>query len=125
MTMFKHPFLALLLGTAFILTGPAHAAPEPAASADDFVDRIGFATHWGYTDTPYGYEYDKVKELLADLRVRHVRDGWHPRERELWEKYGIKTTLIVGPQQPLEKTLQTLRDNRDLISMVEGPNDLR
>ena len=122
--MFKRVFFTLLLSVAFVLPAPCHAVPEPASSADDFVDRIGFATHWGYPDTPYGYAYEQVKNLLADLRVRHVRDGFHPRERELWEKYGIKTTMIVGPQQPLEKTLQTLRDNRDLISMVEGPNEV-
>ncbi len=123
-TMIKPCFPALLLGATLCFSTASHAAPEPAASADDFVNRIGFATHWGYTDTPYGYEYEKVSKLLADLRVRHVRDGFHPRERELWEKYGIQTTMIVGPQELLEKTLQTLRDNRDLISMVEGPNEV-
>lgn len=122
--MFKRLFQALFLSASLVFSTPTYAVPVPAASADDFVDRIGFATHWGYPDTPYGYEYEKVRQLLADLRVRHVRDGWHPRERELWEKYGIRTTLIVGPQQPLAETLQTLRDNRDLISMGEGPNEV-
>ncbi len=121
--LFSRFFLGCAVFTAFFI-GAAHATPEPPASADDFVDRIGFATHWGYPDTPYGYAYDAVSKLLADMRVRHVRDGWHPRERDLWEKYGIKTTMIVGPQQPLDQTLKILRDNRDLISMVEGPNEV-
>lgn len=122
--MFK-PFISIFIaGATITFCSLAQARPEPASSADDFVDRIGFATHWGYPDTPYGYAYEKVRDLLADLRVRHVRDGWHPRERELWEKYGIKTTMIVGPQQPLPETLKTLRDNRDVISMVEGPNEV-
>ena len=115
--------LSLVIVTA-LLPSTTHATPEPASSADDFVDRIGVATHWGYGDTPYGYAYDKVSALLANIGVRHVRDGWHPRERDLWEKYGVKTTMIVGPQQPIEQTLKTLRDNRDLISMVEGPNEV-
>lgn len=119
------PFLSLFLsGAAIVFCNQAQARPEPASSADDFVDRIGFATHWGYPDTPYGYEYEKLRQMLADLGVRHVRDGWHPREHELWEKHGIKTTMIVGPQQPLDQTLKTLRENRDLISMVEGPNEV-
>lgn len=122
---FRQNIPALLVCGAILLPlRVAHAVPEPAMPADEFVDRIGLATHWGYTDTPYGYAYDKARQLLSELGVRHVRDSYHPRERDLWENFGIKTTMIVGPQQPLDKTLQTLRESRDFIAMIEGPNEV-
>ena len=100
----------------------AHAAPIPAGRADDFVDAIGVATHWGYLDTPYG-NFEKAAPLLGALGVRHVRDGLHPRERELWDKYGIKTTANFGPGDVAAQS-QSIKENRDLIAMIEGPNEV-
>jgi len=59
--------IAAIVGATLICAfGKVNAAPEPARSADDFVDRIGFASHLGYTDTPYGYAYDQVKKLMGE-----------------------------------------------------------
>ena len=118
--------MKLVLPLSLILTGAliqwAHAVPVPAGRADDFVDSIGVATHWGYYDTPYG-NFEKAAPLLGALGVRHVRDGLHPRERELWEKYGIKTTAIFGPGDVTAQMAQ-IKANRDLIAMIEGPNEV-
>nr|CAA9244948.1 GH119 [uncultured Armatimonadetes bacterium] len=104
--------------------GATSLTPVPARSADAFVDAMGVCTHWGYPDTPYGFAYEQVKKLLGDLGVRHVRDGFHPREEDLFQTYGIRTTVIVGPTQPIGKTVQTLKENVHLVAMVEGPNEV-
>lgn len=99
--------------------------PEPAQRADDFVDRIGVATHWGYTDTPYGFAYDQAKKLLGDSGIRHVRDGYHAREADLFQAYGIKSTLIFGPgdKAPGEQ-IKVLEPNAAMVAMIEGPNEV-
>lgn len=112
--------IALFVGFA----SAAHTAPEPARTADSFVDSMGHCTHWGYPDTPYGYAYDKVKTLLGDLGVRNIRDGYHERENDLFKTYGIKTTMIFGPGPPVAQSVATLRDHIDLVAMVEGPNEV-
>ena len=110
---------------AILFGSRSAAAPEPARSADEFVDSIGFATHWGYPDTPYGYAYEAVKKLLGESGVRHVRDGYHERLRDLYRTYGIKTTLLCGPGQgSMETILGTIKDNLALIDMIEGPNEV-
>ena len=117
----KFSWPALLLASVFAVS-VAQAAPVPAGRADDFVDAIGVATHWGYLDTPYG-DFERAAPLLAQLGVRHVRDSLHPRERELWEKYGIRTTALLGPGD-VNAQLQQIKQNRDWIEMIEGPNEV-
>lgn len=107
------------------VTRNAMAKPEPARSADDFVNSIGVCTHWGYGDTPYGYAYPQVKKLLGELGVRHIRDGYNPRMRDLYQTYGIKATIICGPQSGgIPSIIQTLQENRFLTDMAEGPNEV-
>ncbi len=121
--------LVSLAGLALLLSTCAANAQsgrflEPAGSADDFVDRIGFCTHWGYSDTPYGFAYDRIKAMLGDIGVRHVRDGWLEREADLYSALGVKTTMIFGPGSPPEQTIQTLKAHLPLVDMVEGPNEV-
>lgn len=106
-------------------TQPTQPQPEPAQRADDFVDRIGVATHWGYTDTPYGYAYEQAKKLLGESGVRHVRDGFHAREADLFQTYGIKSTLIFGPgdKTPSEQ-IKVLEPHAAMVAMIEGPNEV-
>ena len=111
--------LLLLSGT---LVQFAHAAPVPASRADDFVDSMGLCTHWSYYDTPYG-DFDKASELLGQLGIRHIRDGLHPRERELWERFGIKTTALFDPGD-VKAQLQSIKDSRPFLAMIEGPNEV-
>lgn len=97
---------ATLVGTALGpmlngLTPAATAAPIPAKSADAFVDSMCVNTHWGFSDTPYGYNYNQVKQKLVDLGIRHVRDGGSSAEviakmKEL-AALGIKTHYIMNP----------------------------
>ena len=78
--------------------GAVRADIEPAGSADDFVDRIGFCTHWGYTDTPYGTAYEQVKALLGEMGVAMCATAGRQREAgSLHHSLGIKTTLVFGP----------------------------
>lgn len=117
----KH--LTLLAGVLLVSSG-AKATPEPAQSADGFVDRIGVATHWGYGDTPYGFAYDKVSQLLADSGIRHIRDGLHPRELDLYNRFGIKSTVIFGPPQDPKISIASLEPVAQTIDMIEGPNEV-
>ena len=97
--------------------------PEPAGRADDFVDGIGVCTHWGYTDTPYGFAYDKVSGLLNEAGIRWVRDGLHPRLAELYAKYGIRSCTIFNPGDAA-KTVKTIKENQPYVAMIEGPNEV-
>jgi chitodextrinase len=120
----KHRLWAALC-VAILLGARSAAAPEPARGADEFVESIGFATHWGYPDTPYGYAYESVKRLLGESGVSHVRDGYHERLKDLYRTYGITATLICGPGQgSMEAILGTIKDNLALIDMIEGPNEV-
>lgn len=74
---------------------------EKAKSTNSFVDSICVATHLGYTDTSYGTKYSVVKQKLADLGVRHLRDSGSSDEivgkmKEL-ASVGIKTTFMLDP----------------------------
>ncbi len=104
---------------------PAQPQAEPAQRADDFVDRIGVATHWGYPDTPYGFAYEQAKKLLGESGIRHVRDGFHAREADLFQTYGIKSTLIFGPgdKAPGEQ-IKVLEPHAAMVAMIEGPNEV-
>ena len=116
----KFALSALLLPLALIQI--AQAAPTPAGRADDFVDAIGVATHWNYLDTPYG-NFERAAPLLNELGVRHVRDDLQPRERELWEKYGIRTTTLFGPGD-VAAQVEQIESSRQWIAMIEGPNEV-
>lgn len=117
----KFAFFSLLaLGAA--LAQPALSSPVPAARSDDFVDSIGVCTHWSYNDTPYA-NFDRASALLSQLGVRHIRDGLHPRDRELFDKYGIKTTAIFGPGD-IKAQLQSIVESRDFLDAIEGPNEV-
>lgn len=81
---------------------PAFAAPAKAAKpANAFVDSICVNTHWHYDNTPYGQNYNAVKQKLVALGVRHIRDGgtgndFIAKTKELG-RLGIKTTYIMSP----------------------------
>ena len=83
---------------------------------------MGLCTHWSYYDTPYGDS--PSSGLLGQLGIRHIRDGLHPHERELWEKFGIKSTVILGPGDgEVAEQLKRIKENREFLDMIEGPNE--
>lgn len=47
----------------------------PPQTVVDFLDSVGVNTHWNYTDTPYGYSYDQISQLLIDSGIKHMRAG--------------------------------------------------
>jgi len=92
---------APMLGkTPLVASAPVIAA-EPAKSADSFVDSLCVGTHWLYGDTPYGSQYNAVKQKLVQLGIRHVRDGGSNDDIIAKMKglaaVGIKTTFILDP----------------------------
>jgi hypothetical protein len=112
---------------ALLFAAPALAADmnwEPAPRADDFVDSMGVCTHWGYGDTPYGKSYDLIKQRLAESGIRHLRDGLHPRETELFRDLGIRVTAISEPQmKPLPQQVASWISQAAMFDTIEGPNE--
>jgi len=98
--------------------------PEPAKPADSLADSIGVCTHWGYKNTDYFKEWDKMQELIGALGVRTIRDGLGPRLDDLWKSYGIKAILVTGPVQPWEKWIEGWKASKYLIAGIEGPNEV-
>ena len=64
--------------TAVPVAAATQSISEKSASADGFVDSIGFNAHFGDTAGPYANNDAKVAQILLDLGVRHVRDGAFP-----------------------------------------------
>ena len=57
----------------------------------------GVATQLGLSRYPLRLlPYDKVKALLRESGIRHVRDGYHEREWDLYKNLRIKSTIIFG-----------------------------
>jgi len=113
----------------------AAAAPIPSRPADSFVGSIGVNTHFYYSDTPYVERFEQVKQRLAELGVRHVRENIAPdnrpdqyrRLREL-AATGIKADLILGDPRngisTLDHMLSVVKTElTGALDAVEGPNE--
>ena len=101
------------------------AGAEQAKSADAFVDSIGICSHWSYGDTPYGFAFDKVKKLLAESGIRHVRDGFSDRITELG-KLGIHTTVALDPDitpEQVRDKVKSFNAGGSYIDAIEGANE--
>lgn len=128
--------VALTAATALLsMPTTAAATNEQARTAGSFVDSIGVNIHSSYSDTPYGERFDAVKAKLADLGVRHVRDGLEPERPDQYDALnelaatGIKSTLILGEpaigSAGLAELIATLKANvRDAAEAIEGPNEI-
>ncbi len=121
---------ALAAGALALLTVPGSALAETARPADSFVDSVGVNVHMSYNDTPYG-DQARVADRLAELGVRHVRDGVVPGRPDQWAalealgRRGIRSTLIAGrPDIDLPRLTATLRDQLSgSVEAVEGTNE--
>lgn len=130
-TRFSLSVAGLSLLAVCVFAFPLRAAPEQARSADSFVDSIGVNTHWTYMDTPYGSAYAKVKDLLVQSGIRHVRGDFN-RVQDL-AKSGVKTMVGVSPGHNENGDIHTVEKIRDQIKAanqglpgidwVEGPNE--
>jgi hypothetical protein len=64
-------------------------------SADAFYNSVGVSIHMSFWDTVYG-QADRVAGALADLGVRHVRDGmWHSTVRD-WNRRLYDQQAVVA-----------------------------
>lgn len=106
-------------------------AAEQARQADAFVDSIGINTHLHYTDTAYGNFSGVIKPRLAELGIRHIRDGIVDdatklaRLRELNRDLGIRSCLIASPRTQTAAQAQAYIKTLGpaLVTMVEGENE--
>jgi hypothetical protein len=126
---------ALAVAASLALTpAVASAAPEPAKAADSFVDSIGVNTHTYYSDTAYYSRFDLVKQRLAELGVRHIRENLEPERPDQYQRLnelaasGVKSTLILGDPENgaegLEELVSILKTElRGSVDAVEGPNE--
>lgn len=113
----------------------AAAAPVPARSADSFVGSIGVNTHFYYSNTPYVENFSLVKQRLAELGVRHIRENIAPNERpDQYQRLrelaasGIKADLILGDPRNGISTLDHMisvvkNELSGAVDSVEGPNE--
>src|SRR2546423_9645471 len=75
--------ITLVFGTVAAAIGHIGLPAADAATgvqarmADEFVDSIGVASHLNYLGTPNGISTG-LRDRLAELGVRHLRDGWGP-----------------------------------------------
>jgi Secretion system C-terminal sorting domain len=72
-------------------------AQTTAIMSDDFVQRIGINTHFGYVGTPYVDNFSSVKTLLGNLGVRYFREAPDPdyapyvtKVQDVCNTYGMK-----------------------------------
>ncbi len=84
----------------YLGVGQVHRAtgPEQARKADDFVDYVGVATHFGWEDTVYAQDFDLASRKLRDLGVRHIRDG------------AYLGTEVTSPDGTIDKTATSRED---------------
>jgi hypothetical protein len=132
--------LSLSCGLVFG-TNTARAESVPAQPAYNFVNSVGLSTYFGWPESPYRTSYAEVKARLAELGVRHVRDGasnWWATSalRDLYLTLGVRTLAIVdlrtgsGAQQRLDPS--RIKSHLDMIRTtlgtaplvgIEGPNE--
>jgi hypothetical protein len=124
----------LALATAVLATTPAAASERTARSADSFVDSIGVNTHTFFNDTAYYSEFPTVKQKLAELGIRHIREDLVPDRPDQYERLnelagiGVRSTLIMGDPddgpEEVDTLLSIVRDDlRGAVEAVEGPNE--
>lgn len=113
---------------------------RPARQADSLVGSIGVATHFAFNSTGYATGFDRLKQDIGELGVRHIRDGavlWHDsrdaaiygRYKTLHQDYGVRTTLNFDLKKPdlnpisASKLDEIYRLGGDSIEAVEGANE--
>ena len=131
---FLRLLLALQAAIMFAIDCRADSPPgeEQAQSAAAFLDSIGFATHFGYADTPYGFAYQDLRKKLLELGIHHLRDGLSrsvesERISDLSQS-GIHFCIVAEPEvgNPAEiqsKVKAINSAHRGAVDVIEGPNE--
>lgn len=124
-----------MLSTMALGAQTAAATAAPARSADSFVGSIGVNTHFYYSNTPYVEKFSLVKQRLAELGVRHIRENIAPNDRpDQYQRLrelsalGIKADLILGDPRngisTLDHMIATVKNELPgAVDSVEGPNE--
>ncbi len=139
----KQSCMTRLLCLLFLLMPMLLKAQVAARRANDLIETMAVNTHLGYTDSKYYLQYETIKSRLAELKVRHIRDGvrlrwahkYEVRDRylELYNTLGI-SVLFVGGVKDASDVLDATRIHEELdflapaaqaIYSVEGPNEYR
>ncbi len=114
----------LLAAAALPFAGPG----MQAIAADSFVESVGVNVHLG--SEPYLSRFELVRERLAALGVRHLRDELRPgndvdRWRILFERHGIRSHWLVSPatNTPAEMLAYLKALGPEKVSAIEGQNE--
>lgn len=120
---------AALIAAAVAFTQPSASQPH-TVEADRFVDTVGVNVHLHYDHTAYKEDFERIKERLLELGVRHVRDGlidtawegYYDRHNELGDA-GIKGTFITSFDQSLELMASYPSRVSRSFEAYEAPNE--
>lgn len=123
-------FVYLACLVLLVLVRPLVVLAQEAIEADRFVDATGINIHLHYDGTPYRTQFEAIKQRLRELNIRHVRDGlidttwqgYYDRLNELGDM-GIKSTLIVTPEQSADVWIDYPRRVSRTFEAFEGPNE--
>lgn len=140
--------LLVVLGSALAAaacgSGPDDCAGHEAGctearSSRSFIDSVGVNTHLGYNSTPYLLAWPLVRDRLAELGVKHIRDASYPDGTRLpdvvvnmqeLDRMGIKGDLLSGNPQlrfgsgTVDQHLAWVRKNvPSFTESLEGPNE--
>ena len=98
---------------------------RPTRAADAFVDSIGVNTHLGYSDTIYRRYDDVIRPRLAELGVRHIRDGLRADRKDVIRKLNDLATLSIRSDLLLEpeEAVRIVKAARGSVLTVEGQNE--
>jgi hypothetical protein len=96
-------FDVLFVVLVVICANPSAASTTHAFWAERLVDSIGVNVHLHYDETPYVQQWEDVRSVLVQSRIRHVRDSlidttWKPYYAHLNElgQNGIDVTLVAS-----------------------------
>lgn len=103
----------------------------PIFQADAFVDSVGVNVHLHYDSPPtlYTADFPRVKQLLLDAKVRHIRDGliphpatWYLERHNELGRAGIRGVYVAGLNDPVIP--QDWADRLfDVFDAYEAPNE--
>lgn len=121
-SFWKFICFSIAVAIALIFLSPSISAkPIQARQADKFIDSICVCTH------PW-YEWERIEPKLRELGIRHIRDGGQSVNfvKEMYEKYGIKYTMVVElenfePSELLDYVKSVGTEKFDGISGLNEP----
>lgn len=90
-----------------------------AQASDSFVESMGINTRFGFCSGNLCDNYQEVKDLLADLGIRYIRDFAYPepwrRRTDLYKDFGIR--MLAGTARTWGKSLDSENISPLMISI--------